>query len=271
METAQIIYALLVLVLIGPGIIYAFKSKNALAKVVIWLAAFAALMYGYTLYYGGDHNGGNFGKRPPIVIDQQTLPLPGNHKNSQRQPHPTARMKAGQCAISNLADITPELLLRAYAMGIFPMADTADCTELHWYSPDPRAILPLHPFHAPKSLRKLMRHTPYQLRVDTDFAGVIHGCAEATASRPETWINDEIKNLLIELHHMGFAHSVECYDDIGQLIGGLYGVALGAAFFGESMFSRKSNASKLCLLHLFERLGSGAATHCLIASLSTRT
>lgn len=169
-------------------------------------------------------------------------------------------MKAGRCAISNLADITPELLLRAYAMGIFPMADTADSTELHWYSPDPRAILPLHPFHAPKSLRKLMRHTPYQVRVDTDFSGVIDGCAEATATRPETWINTEIKNLLVELHHMGFAHSVECYDDTGQLIGGLYGVALGAAFFGESMFSRKSNASKLCLLHLFERLEVGGYT-----------
>jgi leucyl/phenylalanyl-tRNA---protein transferase len=145
--------------------------------------------------------------------------------------------------------LTPELLLAAYAIGYFPMAESRDSTELHWYCPDPRAVMPLDAFHVPRSLAKLVRQRPFTITCDTAFSDVIHHCS----TRRETWINDKIIALYCELHEMGYAHSVECWND-NQLAGGLYGVSLGRAFFGESMFSHVPNASRIALVHLVDRL-----------------
>lgn len=149
--------------------------------------------------------------------------------------------------------ITADILLRAYSIGLFPMADSADDPEIFWVEPDLRGIIPLDTFHVSKSLQKAMRKAPFDIRFDTAFAAVIDGCAEAVDNRPSTWINSTIRALYTELHGLGHAHSVEAWED-GELVGGLYGVSLGAAFFGESMFSRRTNASKICLVHLVERL-----------------
>jgi leucyl/phenylalanyl-tRNA---protein transferase len=149
--------------------------------------------------------------------------------------------------------ITADILLRAYSIGLFPMADSADDPEIFWVEPDLRGIIPLDTFHVSKSLSKTMRKAPFDIRVDTAFAAVMDGCAEAVDNRPSTWINSTIRALYTELHGLGHAHSVEAWDD-GELVGGLYGVSLGAAFFGESMFSRRTDASKICLVHLVERL-----------------
>ncbi len=150
-------------------------------------------------------------------------------------------------------EITPELLLRAYSIGLFPMADSADDPELFWVEPDMRGVIPLEDFHVSRSLAKTMRQNPFDIRFDTAFDAVVAACAEAAPDRPSTWINAKIKSLYGTLHRMGHAHSVEAWDG-GELVGGLYGVSLGAAFFGESMFSRRTNASKICLVHLVERL-----------------
>ena len=155
-----------------------------------------------------------------------------------------------------LFEITPQVLLKAYSCGIFPMAESADDPELFWIEPDMRGVLPLQDFHVPASLAKLVRKQPFEIRIDHDFAAVIEACAEPTALRPKTWINARIKRLYGELHGLGHAHSVECWEE-GRLAGGLYGVTLGAAFFGESMFSRQPNASKIALVHLVERLRAG--------------
>jgi len=153
--------------------------------------------------------------------------------------------------------ITADILLRAYSIGLFPMADSADDPEIFWVEPDLRGIIPLDTFHVSKSLSKAMRKAPFEIRFDTAFAAVMDGCAEAVDDRPSTWINSTIRALYTELHGLGHAHSVEAWED-GELVGGLYGVSLGAAFFGESMFSRRTNASKICLVHLVERLrGNG--------------
>jgi leucyl/phenylalanyl-tRNA---protein transferase len=149
--------------------------------------------------------------------------------------------------------ITADILLRAYSIGLFPMADSADDPEIFWVEPDLRGIIPLDTFHVSKSLQKAMRKAPFDIRFDTAFAAVMDGCAEAVDNRPSTWINSTIRSLYTELHSVGHAHSVEAWED-GELVGGLYGVSLGAAFFGESMFSRRTNASKICLVHLVERL-----------------
>ncbi|MGI2035857.1 leucyl/phenylalanyl-tRNA--protein transferase [Rhizobium panacihumi] len=149
--------------------------------------------------------------------------------------------------------ITADILLRAYSIGLFPMADSADDPEIFWVEPDLRGIIPLDTFHVSKSLQKAMRKAPFDIRFDTAFAAVMDGCAEAVDNRPSTWINSTIRALYTELHGLGHAHSVEAWED-GELVGGLYGVSLGAAFFGESMFSRRTNASKICLVHLVERL-----------------
>lgn len=149
--------------------------------------------------------------------------------------------------------ITADILLRAYSIGLFPMADSADDPEIFWVEPDLRGIIPLDTFHVSKSLSKAMRKAPFEIRFDTAFAAVMDGCAEAVGNRPSTWINSTIRALYTELHGLGHAHSVEAWED-GELVGGLYGVSLGAAFFGESMFSRRTNASKICLVHLVERL-----------------
>ncbi|MEV4606684.1 leucyl/phenylalanyl-tRNA--protein transferase [Neorhizobium sp. LMR1-1-1.1] len=149
--------------------------------------------------------------------------------------------------------ITPDVLLRAYSIGLFPMAESADDPEIFWVEPEMRGIIPLYDFHISKSLAKTVRKQPFEIRFDTAFDEVIGMCAESAADRPSTWINATIRQLYGELHRMGHAHSVEAWQE-GALVGGLYGVSLGAAFFGESMFSRKTDASKICLVHLVERL-----------------
>jgi len=133
------------------------------------------------------------------------------------------------------------------------MAEAADDPEIFWVDPEMRGILPLDAFHVSKSLQKTVRKKPFDIRFDTDFEGVIALCAQPADDRPSTWINETIRKLYRELHHMGHAHSVEAYDG-DELVGGLYGVSLGAAFFGESMFSRRTDASKICLVHLVERM-----------------
>ncbi|KQS93822.1 MULTISPECIES: leucyl/phenylalanyl-tRNA--protein transferase [unclassified Rhizobium] len=157
----------------------------------------------------------------------------------------------GTC--SRQPDITPDLLLRAYSIGLFPMADSADDPDLFWVEPELRGIIPLDEFHISKSLTKTIRRAPFDIRYDTAFEAVMEGCAAPALDRPTTWINRRIRSLYTALHDMGYAHSVEAWDG-DELVGGLYGVSLGAAFFGESMFSRRTDASKICLVHLVERL-----------------
>ncbi|MGF1456260.1 MAG: leucyl/phenylalanyl-tRNA--protein transferase [Alphaproteobacteria bacterium] len=153
-------------------------------------------------------------------------------------------------------EITPELLLRAYAIGVFPMAEGRDDPELFWVDPKHRGILPLDGFHVPKRLRRTVRADRFEIRTDTAFRAVMEGCAEEAPNRQDTWINDRILSLYGSLFAMGHAHSVETWRD-GVLVGGLYGVRLGAAFFGESMFSRETDASKVALVHLVARLVCG--------------
>lgn len=148
--------------------------------------------------------------------------------------------------------ITPDLLLRAYAAGIFPMAESRDDPSIHWIDPKRRGVIPLDRFHISRSLRRRLLRADYAIRTDSDFAGVVQGCA----GRDETWINDDIFSLCLALHRAGYAHSLEVWD-ADALIGGVYGVALGAAFFGESMFSRRRDASKLALAWLVDRLRAG--------------
>ncbi len=152
--------------------------------------------------------------------------------------------------------MTPEMMLRAYAMGIFPMARSRDDPRLYWIDPDDRGILPLDQFHVPRSLRKFLKKEPFQVRVNTAFRAVMEACAQPAPDRPETWINEEILRIFCQLHEFGMAHSVECWHE-GKLVGGLYGLALGGAFFGESMFSRTTDASKVALVHLVARLRRG--------------
>ena len=152
--------------------------------------------------------------------------------------------------------LTPEILVRAYAAGIFPMAESTDDPELFWVDPRRRGILPLDAFHVPRRLRRVVRRQIFEIRCDSAFEDVIRGCAEASEKRPNTWINARIVQLYAALFARGAAHSVECWQQ-GMLVGGLYGVSLGAAFFGESMFSRENDASKVALVHLVARLRIG--------------
>ena len=149
--------------------------------------------------------------------------------------------------------IAPDLLLRAYANGVFPMAESADDPEVFWVRPEMRGIIPLDTFHVPKSLVKTIRQGRFEIAFDSDFAGVIAGCAEAREERPTTWINQPIREAYGELFARGYCHTVEAWRG-GRLVGGLYGVTLGRVFFGESMFSRERDASKACLVHLVEHL-----------------
>lgn len=150
----------------------------------------------------------------------------------------------------------PSELLDCYRRGVFPMADSRDDPRLFLVDPDLRGVLPLDRFHLSKSLRKTIRRDPFEIRVDTAFSQVMALCAEAAPDRPSTWINSPILNLYSSLHRAGHAHSVEAWRD-GELVGGLYGVSLQAAFFGESMFSRATDASKVALAHLVARLRAG--------------
>ncbi|WP_417417621.1 leucyl/phenylalanyl-tRNA--protein transferase [Hoeflea sp.] len=149
--------------------------------------------------------------------------------------------------------ITPDLLLRAYASGLFPMADSADDPDLFWVEPELRGVLPLDGFHVPKRLARTVRKAPFEIRYNTAFDEVVAACAESVENRPSTWINSTITELYSSLHRLNHAHSVEAWKD-GKLVGGLYGVSLRRAFFGESMFSRATDASKVCLVHLVNRL-----------------
>jgi len=147
-------------------------------------------------------------------------------------------------------------LLDCYRRGVFPMADARDDPRLFLVDPDLRGVLPLDRFHVSRSLRKTIRRDVFEIRIDTSFSRVMELCAEAAPDRPHTWINTQILNLYSALHRAGHAHSVEAWRD-GELVGGLYGVSLRAAFFGESMFSRATDASKVALAHLVARLRAG--------------
>lgn len=151
--------------------------------------------------------------------------------------------------------ITPDLLLKAYAMGVFPMAEGREDPVVHWVDPRRRGVFPLDGFHISRSLAKVIRQGRFSVTTDRDFAGVVRACAD----RPETWINEEIFSLYSALHTKGRAHSLEVWQD-DRLVGGVYGVILGAAFFGESMFSRATDTSKVALAYLIHRLRAGGFT-----------
>ena len=155
--------------------------------------------------------------------------------------------------------ITPELMLRAYRAGLFPMAETRRGERLYWLDPEQRGVLPLDRFHVPRRLLRTLHSGRFEITADTDFAGTVRGCATPVPGREDTWINLEIERLFGDLHRVGYAHSVECRER-GRLVGGLYGVVLGGAFFGESMFSRVRDASKAALVHLVARLRLGGFT-----------
>lgn len=150
-------------------------------------------------------------------------------------------------------EITAETLLRAYALGIFPMAEGRDSSAIHWVDPRRRGVFPLDGFHISRSLARALGRGDYRVTVDGDFRGVVEGCAD----RAETWINGALLSAYLDLHRAGLAHSLELREPSGGLIGGVYGVALGAAFFGESMFSRRRDASKIALTWLIHRLRAG--------------
>lgn len=154
-----------------------------------------------------------------------------------------------------IMEITPQVLLKAYACGIFPMSESADDPGLFWVEPEVRGILPLDNFHVPRRLARTVRQQVFEIRFDHDFEAVISACAEQAANRNTTWINSRIRRLYGELFDLGHCHTVEAWQD-GILVGGLYGVKLGAAFFGESMFSRVRDASKVALVHLVAHLKS---------------
>ena len=158
---------------------------------------------------------------------------------------------------------SPETLIKAYSLGVFPMADSADSREIKFYDPEARALIPLawrdgarHEFHIPRRLARTIRRQPFTVTINRDFATVIDECAAIRDGRKDTWINRDIRQLYVALHRLGFAHSVEVWEG-KTLVGGLYGVALRAAFFGESMFSRRTDASKIALVHLVARLRAG--------------
>lgn len=153
-------------------------------------------------------------------------------------------------------EITPELIIRAYRAGIFPMAEDATDEDLFWVSPEMRGIIPLDGFRLSTSLRKAIRKSGFVVKVDTDFEAIIEGCATVGEDRDTTWINRTIRGVYGELFRRGVAHTVEVWDGT-ELVGGLYGLAIGGAFFGESMFHRKTNASKMAMAHLVARLNAG--------------
>ena len=153
-------------------------------------------------------------------------------------------------------EITPDIILRAYSIGLFPMAESAEDPSLFWVDPEERGIFPLDGLVISRSLAKTVRSDRFEVRVDSDFHGVIDGCAEAAPGREGTWINQRIRQLYFALFERGYVHTIEVWRN-GALVGGLYGVAIGAAFFGESMFHRATDASKVGLIHLVARLNAG--------------
>ena len=155
-----------------------------------------------------------------------------------------------------MTQITPELLLKAYAFGVFPMAKSRHDQEVFWVQPKERGVIPLDNFHIPRSMKKLLRRQEFDIRIDSAFESVIEGCAQSQPSREDTWINEQIVELFIDLFSAGLAHSVECWKD-NELVGGLYGLSMGAVFFGESMFTKSDNASKYALCHLVAIMKAG--------------
>ena len=159
--------------------------------------------------------------------------------------------------------MSPETLIKAYALGVFPMAEAHDDDRIFFVDPEWRGILPLDDVHIPRSLKKRVRQAPYHVTINQNFEGVIDGCREITATRQDSWINPQIRQLYIALHKLGFAYSIDVWHEKEkgcELVGGLYGVALAGAFFGESMFSRSRDASKIALVHLMARLKAGGFT-----------
>ncbi len=152
--------------------------------------------------------------------------------------------------------VTPNLLLQAYATGLFPMADGREDSELFWVDPEERGVIPLDKFHIPRSLAKKVRQEKFRVTHDTEFKKVVQSCAAPARGRESTWISERIETLYTDLFERGFAHSIECWF-ADKLVGGLYGVSLGGAFFGESMFSTATDASKIALVHLIARLKTG--------------
>lgn len=155
--------------------------------------------------------------------------------------------------------LDPDLLLRAYTVGVFPMADARDANSVYWVEPKTRAVLPLDGFHLARSLRKTLMSERFETTANRAFGAIVALCAEAAEDRPATWINDQIESAVAKLHKHGRAHSIETWLD-GELVGGLYGISLGRAFFGESMVSRATDASKVALAHLVARLRTGGFT-----------
>jgi len=157
--------------------------------------------------------------------------------------------------------LSPETLIKAYALGVFPMAEAREDERIFFVDPEERGILPIDAVHIPRRLRRRIRQRPYEVTINTAFDAVIDGCREVTRPRADSWINPQIRQLYCALHRLGFAHSIEVWSKAetgrGELVGGLYGVALAGAFFGESMFSRSSDASKIALIHLMARLKKG--------------
>ena len=160
-------------------------------------------------------------------------------------------------------------ILNAYRRGLFPMAEDAGADSFFFYEPEKRGLLPINGFHIPKSLSKTIRQGKYDVSANRAFRDVISGCAAPTAYRPKTWINTPIKDIFNILHQANYAHSIEVWDKDGLLVGGLYGLALGGVFFGESMFSRSTDASKVALVHLMARLWKGGYILCDIQFLNT--
>jgi leucyl/phenylalanyl-tRNA---protein transferase len=191
-------------------------------------------------------DGSDKGKFPDLRAGYDTVGLPQCWRRSAR--HASLLSMSARPFV-----LTTDLVLRAYRLGLFPMAESRSARFVHWLDPERRGILPLDGFHLPKSLYKTARSGRFRVTANRDFAGTIAACAESRAERPETWINGEIERLFTELHRIGHAHSVEAWRD-GRLVGGLYGVSLGTAFFGESMFSRETDASKVALVHLVAHL-----------------
>ena len=160
---------------------------------------------------------------------------------------------------ARIVPLDPKLLLRAYTVGVFPMADSRDAPTVYWVEPRTRAVLPLDDFHLSRSLRKTLISGRYQTTVDRAFDAIVDLCAQAADDRPDTWINTQIATAVAQLHRSGFAHSIETWR-ADELVGGLYGIAIGRAFFGESMVSRATDASKVALAHLVARLRCGGFT-----------
>jgi leucyl/phenylalanyl-tRNA--protein transferase len=157
---------------------------------------------------------------------------------------------------NNYVKIDYKNILEAYCHGIFPMAEKINSLDIFWVKPKNRGVIDPYKLNVRKKLKRFINTKPFKIKINTDFIGVIEGCAEITSDREESWINPSIRDVFIELHYKGYAHSIECYSN-SNLVGGLYGVAIGGVFFGESMFSREKNASKVALLHLVDRLKVG--------------